>query len=473
MHAAANLPGIPATAQLTPVVADYLQECRDTLKALSHAHLRVGVATVLDRTTAMARDGDFGKTQRAFDVLIRHPTSRHRQCSVDDLLLAAHADGWPVGAAFCTSTEGGIRFDEALESVLFFNSEPFGIRQLFYAVARDGVRRHFLNGRFRASGAAGESAAGAAAPRTPQPTRRPIAALLASLTRQASAESSLWPSSPASAAPSRQTSSAPSDGASGPSAASQAGLCCVKTLVYYDSPLLACCHDREYLFDCRYSRGGEVAGKTAFESAVEESHDRRVPRRGAPAAMAQTAAHQGAPRRGAQPPAPPPAPVPAQRPSSDPQMPEASRAPAGMDRHASTPELRPRLQSLRRGPRLFSVSRRSTSRQAADLKQCEDRCRRNRLLTVFARLREQNIFSVALVVEGGPVTGDVCMSAFQRRVPVVVVDGSGRFADLLSFAWRLLHEPGAGSGLSLPGLKEKVVRLLQVSPPHVSFVPTP
>jgi len=82
---------------------------------------------------------------------------------------------------------------------------------------------------------------------------------------------------------------------------------------------------------------------------------------------------------------------------------------------------------------------------------------------VFSRLREQNIFSVVLVVEGGAVTSEVCMSAFRRRIPVVVVDGSGRFADLLAYAWRLLHEPGDAGRLSLAGLQDRVMRLLGVS----------
>lgn len=50
-----------------------------------------------------------------------------------------------------------------------------------------------------------------------------------------------------------------------------------------------------------------------------------------------------------------------------------------------------------------------------------------------------DIHSVLLVVEGGPVTLDVVGQAIEKNTPVVVVEGSGRAADILAYAWRMLH----------------------------------
>ncbi len=51
----------------------------------------------------------------------------------------------------------------------------------------------------------------------------------------------------------------------------------------------------------------------------------------------------------------------------------------------------------------------------------------------------ENIYSVLLVVEGGPVTLQVVQKSIENNLPVVVVEGSGRAADILSYAWRMLH----------------------------------
>ena len=41
-----------------------------------------------------------------------------------------------------------------------------------------------------------------------------------------------------------------------------------------------------------------------------------------------------------------------------------------------------------------------------------------------------------IVVEGGPVTLTVVSEAVDKGTPVVVIDGSGRMADVISYAWR-------------------------------------
>eukprot|EP00052_Salpingoeca_macrocollata_P022389 m.194400 g.194400 ORF g.194400 m.194400 type:complete len:1763 (-) comp21786_c0_seq1:135-5423(-) len=53
---------------------------------------------------------------------------------------------------------------------------------------------------------------------------------------------------------------------------------------------------------------------------------------------------------------------------------------------------------------------------------------------------QEKVYAVQLVVEGGPVTLDIVRKAVESRTPVVVLEGSGRAADLLSYAWRLLHD---------------------------------
>jgi hypothetical protein len=52
----------------------------------------------------------------------------------------------------------------------------------------------------------------------------------------------------------------------------------------------------------------------------------------------------------------------------------------------------------------------------------------------------EKIYSLLLVVEGGPITLKVVQEAIDSRTPVVVIEGSGRVADILSYAWRLVHD---------------------------------
>lgn len=49
---------------------------------------------------------------------------------------------------------------------------------------------------------------------------------------------------------------------------------------------------------------------------------------------------------------------------------------------------------------------------------------------------DANIFSVLLVVEGGMMSLTVSSEAVSKGTPVVVIDGSGRMADVISYAWR-------------------------------------
>lgn len=50
------------------------------------------------------------------------------------------------------------------------------------------------------------------------------------------------------------------------------------------------------------------------------------------------------------------------------------------------------------------------------------------------------VYAVMLVVEGGPNTLQNVQNAVDAKIPVVLVEGSGRAADLLAFAYRLLHD---------------------------------
>lgn len=50
-----------------------------------------------------------------------------------------------------------------------------------------------------------------------------------------------------------------------------------------------------------------------------------------------------------------------------------------------------------------------------------------------------------LVVEGGPNTLKSVKNAINSKLPVVLVEGSGRAADLLAFAYRFLHDESSES----------------------------
>ena len=67
------------------------------------------------------------------------------------------------------------------------------------------------------------------------------------------------------------------------------------------------------------------------------------------------------------------------------------------------------------------------------------------------------IFSIQLVVEGGPVTLQLAEESIAHRQPVVVMQGSGRCADVIAYAWRYLHDRGPDAAhYSLAGLRHTI-----------------
>lgn len=71
-----------------------------------------------------------------------------------------------------------------------------------------------------------------------------------------------------------------------------------------------------------------------------------------------------------------------------------------------------------------------------------------------------NIFSVLLVVEGGPGTLTTAEQAIYEGTPVVVMEGSGRAADVLAYAWRFLHDRNPEARhLSLAGLRQRIRKM--------------
>ena len=80
-------------------------------------------------------------------------------------------------------------------------------------------------------------------------------------------------------------------------------------------------------------------------------------------------------------------------------------------------------------------------------------------MTVFGVL--SRILTVLLVVEGGIGTLDTVKQAILLRTPVLVMDGSGRCADALAYAWRFLHsQDPAARKLTLSGLRQRIRKML-------------
>ena len=46
-----------------------------------------------------------------------------------------------------------------------------------------------------------------------------------------------------------------------------------------------------------------------------------------------------------------------------------------------------------------------------------------------------------LVIEGGPITLSIVEHAIKKGMPVIVLEGSGRCADVIAYAWRFMHDP--------------------------------
>jgi len=68
---------------------------------------------------------------------------------------------------------------------------------------------------------------------------------------------------------------------------------------------------------------------------------------------------------------------------------------------------------------------------------------------------------VCLVVEGGPVTLKIVEEAIESNTPVVVIEGSGRMADVIAYAWRYLNDTSPESRyLTLSGLRSKIRKVI-------------
>ena len=77
---------------------------------------------------------------------------------------------------------------------------------------------------------------------------------------------------------------------------------------------------------------------------------------------------------------------------------------------------------------------------------------------IFSSL--SRIFAVVLVVEGGPGTLDTVKKAIECRTPVLIMEGSGRAADVLAYAWRYLHdETPSARHLNLSGLRQRIRKM--------------
>ena len=79
-------------------------------------------------------------------------------------------------------------------------------------------------------------------------------------------------------------------------------------------------------------------------------------------------------------------------------------------------------------------------------------------MPIFSSL--SRIFAVVLVIEGGPGTLDTVKKAIECRNPVLIMEGSGRAADALAYAWRYLHdEAPSARNLSLSGLRQRIRKM--------------
>jgi hypothetical protein len=73
---------------------------------------------------------------------------------------------------------------------------------------------------------------------------------------------------------------------------------------------------------------------------------------------------------------------------------------------------------------------------------------------------DAEIFSVCLVVEGGIGTIATVMAAVESHTPVLAVEGSGRAADALAYAWRLMHDGQARRNYTIAGLQQQARTLI-------------
>lgn len=148
---------------------DVLSGLLARLDSLPRDHLLCTVATVMDRRHAMNLDGEYSRTQVAFDAITRrgvcdHFSSRHQ--ALEDLHRRSSQNAsrdLPFGPYVLThgvlegigANDGSPAPRSAAlatgDAVCFLNLDPFGIRQLYYSIALPSVRREFMNGLWRRS----------------------------------------------------------------------------------------------------------------------------------------------------------------------------------------------------------------------------------------------------------------------------------------------------------------------------------
>lgn len=76
-------------------------------------------------------------------------------------------------------------------------------------------------------------------------------------------------------------------------------------------------------------------------------------------------------------------------------------------------------------------------------------------------IRDECAVAVQLIVEGGPITLAIVEHAIRKGMPVIVLEGSGRCADVISYAWRFLHDPSisARTKYTEAGLRGEIRKL--------------
>lgn len=76
-----------------------------------------------------------------------------------------------------------------------------------------------------------------------------------------------------------------------------------------------------------------------------------------------------------------------------------------------------------------------------------------------ARKRFNQASVVTIVIQGGPGTLETALRARQVDTPIVVIDGSGKAADVLAYAWKFLHSAQPQhAGYSVKGLERLIAK---------------
>lgn len=150
----------------------YLREVFMVSETLTTSDFSCQVATVMDRRHALNHDGDYAATQVAFDAMTQRDAQQMRKTPEEIMRQLDHRTAHsasrdlPIGpytvlqprtavsagqgrlAASTENRTSALRDDDC---VCFLNLDPFGMRQLYYAIAVPAVRREFMNGLWRAS----------------------------------------------------------------------------------------------------------------------------------------------------------------------------------------------------------------------------------------------------------------------------------------------------------------------------------